>query len=58
MIYAQSYEFLNVVFIRHSGFPDSDTPRVCSENAAKNIEGSHRYDRLMEHVVYTGLQQC
>ena len=32
--------------------------RTFEQHAAKKTEESRRYDRLMEHVVYKGLQQC
>ena len=41
---------------------DSNLPQVCLEkleqNTAKGAKENSRYGRLMEHVVYTGLQQC
>ena len=53
----------NVVFTRHSCFPDCKVPRVYLENLSETptrgrTEESRRYYRLMEHVVYTGLKQC
>ena len=52
-----------VVLTRHSCFPDRKVPRVCLENLSETptrgrTEESRRYDRLMEHVVYTSLKQC
>ena len=64
IIMALSFEIsLKVVFTRYSGFSYSNLPWVCSENLnetydAKSTEKSRRYDRLTEHVVYKGLQQC
>ena len=34
------------------------TEGLFEQNVAIMTEESRRYDRLMEHVVYTGLQQC
>ena len=63
IIVALSYDGSpKVLFIRHSGFSDSDLARVCLENLSETPpRGQKRVlgtDRLMEHVVYKGLQQC
>ena len=48
--------FPKIVFMRHSGFPDSNLPRVYLDwkferSAAKRTQESRRYDRLTEHVI-------
>ena len=62
IIIALSYNsFPKVLFTQHSGFADSNLPQICLENLHETwprgrIKESCRYDRLMEHIVYAGLQ--
>ena len=45
-----------MAFTRHSGFASTTSLlKKFERDAAKRTEGSRKYDRLMEHIVYTGL---